>query len=900
MRSVTQRSFAGGELDPALHARADLAKYGVSAKTVRNFIVRKEGAAASRPGLIFQAEVKSSASVAALIPFVFNSDQSYVLVLGDYTMRFMQAAGYLQISTPAAWSAIPIYAIGDLVSNAGVNYYAKYVNQASAPPSANWHTLTGTALEIPTPWAAADIQAVRHTQSADVMVMVHDGYKPHELKRLGATNWTLTEVVFAPRFGRPYGCVATAGGAGTTVFRYRVTALGGKNGNEESLAGFGVSPVAMSAQIPIAAAGPWPVITNIAHGYVTGDQITLIPITTSPLFDPATDNLSFTITVTGATGFTLDGTIGARAAARTFSAIPTSAKVTAATPTSAAPIVITWIAVTGATRYAVYKESSGIFGFIGYALPRAAPTFSDINIVPDTGDSHPVETDHFRDNNPACAVYAQQRLILASSTDDPETVWASRVGDFYNFAVSSPIQDDDAVELTLAGRQVNRIWNIVDIGRLLLFTGGGVYSISGDANGVLTPTAINLRQQVYSGADDLLPLTVVNSAIYVQARGSQVRDLGFSFQDDGYRSGDLTAYANHLVAGMTIVDWAYQETPNSVIWMVRSDGALLGLTYIKEQEVVAWHRHDSGSGIFERCCVIPENGEDVLYVVVRRVINGVSKRYVERLHTRQIATLEEGFFVDCGLTYDGLNLTATTLTLTGFGWIPTSQLTLTASAAQFVAGDVGNAYVLHVGAVSVVCTVYQYVSATVVYINPDIDVPVAFQAVAIADWSRAVDELSGLGHLEGQRVAILGDGSVISDGSDNTYVVTAGAITLTSPYSLIHIGLPITADLELLNLEDPEAETLADKRILITEATILVESSAAPSVGYDAAHLRPVKPPLPVNLGDPPPLTTGGFNIGLNSTWNDNGRVFIRHTDPTPLTVLGVVRRGRVEKAPSQ
>src|SRR5690606_34482023 len=135
-----------------------------------------------------------------------------------------------------------------------------------------------------------------------------------------------------------------------------------------------------------------------------------------------------------------------------------------------------------------------------------------------------------------------------------------------------------------------------------------------------------------------------------------------------------------------IVDWAYQEEPNSVVWMVRSDGTLLGLTYLREHDVVAWHRHDT-DGLVESVAVIPEGNEDALYMIVKRTIDGATVRYLERMNSRYFEEIEDLVHLDCAITYDGRSETifaGITMTLSGgTNWDENETLTLTASASHF-------------------------------------------------------------------------------------------------------------------------------------------------------------------------------------------------------------------------
>jgi hypothetical protein len=241
-------------------------------------------------------------------------------------------------------------------------------------------------------------------------------------------------------------------------------------------------------------------------------------------------------------------------------------------------------------------------------------------------------------------------------------------------------------------------------------------------------------------------------------------------------------------------------------------------------------------------------------------------------------------FVDSWLSYNGTNTTATTLTLSGSGWTSNDTLSLTASASIFVAGDVGNAYDITIGGVTIRAVVTAYTSGTLVSVRPDQNVPASHRAVATASWAKAVDQLSGLGHLEGKEVAVLADYGVVSNET-----VASGAITLSSPASKIVVGLPITAEIELLDIENPQGMTLIDAKKRVHKVKLLVESSRGIKVSSDGGST--FDDPVPGGFtgddyGAVPTLTTGVVEVNTAAEWNDHGRIIVRQTDPLPLTVL--------------
>ena len=311
---------------------------------------------------------------------------------------------------------------------------------------------------------------------------------------------------------------------------------------------------------------------------------------------------------------------------------------------------------------------------------------------------------------------------------------------------------------------------------------------------------------------------------------------------------------------------------------------MAALTYLREHEVWGWSRHDT-DGTYESVCTISEGDEDATYFVVNRTIGGATKRYIERLNTRVFATVADAFFVDCGLSYDGTNTASTTMTLSSSGstWLHSETFTLTANASTFVSGDPGNTFTLTIGTETLVCTVQAYTSATVVTVKAGRDVPAAFRAAATAIWSKGVDAISGLGHLEGKTVSILADGNV-----EAQKTVASGAITLSNPASKIHIGLPIQSDIETLNLELGQP-TQQGKKKSLASVTLRVEESRGGKIGYDKDHLTEFKQRAYEPYGTATSLKTGDIKVTLPATWKTDGSIFYRQEDPLPMTLLAVI-----------
>jgi hypothetical protein len=314
--------------------------------------------------------------------------------------------------------------------------------------------------------------------------------------------------------------------------------------------------------------------------------------------------------------------------------------------------VITWGAVAGAGRYRVYREDNGLFGYVG---ETDALTFKDEGVTPDLSITPPNIKPTFTGagNYPAAVSYYQQRRVFGGTLTQPQNVWMTRSGTESNITYSLPSRDDDSLSFKVSAREANTIRHIVSLQDLVLLTSSAEWRLDG-TNGALSPSNILVGPQSYVGSNNVQPLVVNNSLIYAAARGGHVREMGFSQDAGGYITGDLSLRATHLFDTLRIVDMAYAKAPIPFCWMVSSNGKLLGFTYIPEQQIGAWHQHDTINGEFESIAVVAEGEEDALYCVVKRTIDGQQVRYVERLKSRAFDSQEDGFFVDCGLTYSGV------------------------------------------------------------------------------------------------------------------------------------------------------------------------------------------------------------------------------------------------------
>lgn len=322
-------------------------------------------------------------------------------------------------------------------------------------------------------------------------------------------------------------------------------------------------------------------------------------------------------------------------------------------------VVLEWSPVEGADSYNIYREEAGYFGLVGVVTKNLkAPekiTFRDDNFKADTTDGIQEGNNPFKENYPSTLCFHNQRLHFAASKKEPTKWWGSQVGNFENFNKSRPLQDDDLLEFVIASGKQDKIQWVESFGELLIGTEGAEYKVSGGDGRTITPVSIDSKKQSSWGSARLQPIVVGTSVLHVQRQQSRVRDLFFSLEVDGYSGNDLSILAEHLFDGYTIKQWAYQQAPDSVIWAVRSDGVLLGMTYLKEHQIWGWHRHVTDGEFVSVAAVGGANGEDEVFFVVKRTINGSKRYFVEKLMPkwRESNGIKGAFFVDCGRTYKG-------------------------------------------------------------------------------------------------------------------------------------------------------------------------------------------------------------------------------------------------------
>jgi len=272
----------------------------------------------------------------------------------------------------------------------------------------------------------------------------------------------------------------------------------------------------------------------------------------------------------------------------------------------------TWNAVPGCTNDNIYKLNGSVAGFVAQVQ---STSWTDNNLAPDVGNTPPGSRNPFNGAGlwPGCTAYYQQRQAYGNSTNSPQTLWFSNVGAFNNMNVSIPTKDSDAITRTLVGAQVNEIRHMVPAGtNLMLMTSGAEWRCwPGPSQSALTPAQCFTLPQTAHGCSHVPPVWTQNSLLFVKEKGSRVIELRYDAIQDLYQSFDMSVLASHMLYDTTaqyqIQEWALAYEPYQIVWAVRSDGTLLGFTFMREHEVYAWHRHTT-QGTVESVCSIIQAG----------------------------------------------------------------------------------------------------------------------------------------------------------------------------------------------------------------------------------------------------------------------------------------------------
>ena len=740
--AVQLTNFTGGELSPRLDGRNDLSKYSSGCKTLENMIIYPHGSAARRSGSRFIAEVKSSAAKTRLIPFEFSTTQTYMMEFGNQYIRFYKDNGQILE--------------GD-------------------------KTISGATQANPV-----------------VITATSHGYS-------NGDEISITSVAGMTELNNKRYLVANK-----TTNTFEITNVDGTNINGTSFTAYTSGGVANR-------------VYEISTPYLTAELFDIKYAQSADVMYITHPNHEVEkLSRTGHTSWTLsdvDFTKGPMQDANTTDTTLNPGATAVGTGVSLAAS-----ATTGINSGSGFLSTDvGRFVFLhgGYAKITAVTDTTNATIEILTTLSASTATADWRlgsfsdtTGHPSSVTFFEQRLVFAGTSNEPQTLFFSRSGDYENMDanIGGTIADDDAIIYTIASNQVNAIRFMTATRTLIVGTAGGEFTVSGGGTDVaITPTNILIKKQSNHGAANVDAISAGNATLFLQRAKRKIRELAYNFDVDGYLAPDMTILAEHITEG-GITQMAYQQEPNQIVWMTRSDGELIGLTYQREQQVTAWHRQifggsfGSGNAVCESVAVIPtDDTEYQVYVIVKRTINSITRRYVEYLNNFDFTETDNTTFnfLDSQLDYSG----------------------------------------------------------------------------------SATTTITGLEHLEGQVVSILADGSTHPDKT-----VSSGAITLDRSSTKVKVGLSYTSLLQTMRLDAGAANgTSQGKTKRIYDISLRLFESVGVEVGPDLSNMERI--PFRSSADDMDtaiPVFTGDKEIEFRGNYETDGFIFVRQTQPLPLTVLSL------------
>jgi len=618
--SPVQQSFNAGEFSPRLMARTDFPKYGFAGEVVENFLMLQQGGMMRRPGTRFVAEVKSGASAVRLLPFVFGDDQAYIIEAGD-------------------------------VGGSDGGYFRFYMNKGQIQKDA-------APYEIQTPYAADDLRGIRFAQSADVMYLAHPTPGPRQLSRSGHTSWSIGKPAFThgPYIENATDTTLVASDIEGSVAITASSTVGINDG-----AGFKSTDVGRMIRLYEG----WCVITSVVSTTKVTADVKKVDGFSLLLPKYTTNTIRFK-----------EGDPSNTGDLHNDSVLDSAGKFVEYNFKVDQRFTVSGSASNNGDFRIVYVDSGQMKLAIAFDVTdESAGATVTLKGKPEATTDWGLGCWSDSTGWPVAVGFHEERLYWAGTSYQPQTFWGSTVGDFLDHAPGS--NDDNALNYQITSGDINVIRWLASSEILMVGTAGAEFKVTSDGP-VLTPTDVQVRRVSTHGSSELPPVQVGNVVLFAQRNNRKLWEFAYSNDQGSYVSQDLTTLSQHITGGgLTATAW--QEQPDSLFWGARSDGQVCVLTYKRDQDVVGWSRQilggafGSGAAVVESVAVIPSSTSDVdeVWMVVKRTIDGETRRYVEVLEEpfsgprrddfsgidAWKAAVREGqkeaFHVDSGLTYSG-------------------------------------------------------------------------------------------------------------------------------------------------------------------------------------------------------------------------------------------------------
>lgn len=797
-----QATFSRGVLDPELIYRADLELFRAGLAHCENFVTLKRGGLRRRGGTRFMGEVKNSADKGWLIPFEFGLNQSYMLEFGD-------------------------------------NYFRVYTSQGRV----------GT-VEVATPYYKDVLPTLKFVQSTDTLFIAGGGIRPHALKRLGETNWTIEPMEFEDGPFLPQNLTQTSltpAGTGNPVpVMTSNTAPSGtvsaSNGSATAYQVFDRQPgkVVLSAsangwvqyQFPSARMidaymlqapsdnsqnddMPWQ--WNI-EGSNNGSTWTILDTRDGQDTWASSEWREYTFpNKTAFTHYRLTFTQGGGADAKDSAIGQIVFHQAGDTQTPFNLTASSTVGINGGDgflpsdvgRHIRFRGSDSYWRWFKI-VSRTSATVVTVRVygqtLHDTKGTSLWRLGAWSDSTgwPQTIGWHKNRLAFAGTDTEPQKIWESQTEDFNNFAVSHELVASDAVTVGILSGQVNRIQWLVDDDDLVVGTSRAVRSLGrlGD-NEAYGPSNVDQKPETNFGASAITPIKIGSVLLYFGPYATDLREMAYDLANDGRISQSISEVQSHLFRkGMNGA--CYQQYPDSIVWSWDTAGDGVGFTYEREQEVFGMHTH-TFSGEVECMEDLDGSQSDEIWMIVKRTINGQTKRYIEIMQRPFLGIdQKDAWNLDCALRYEGSE----------------------------------------------------------------------------------TDTVSGLDHLEGMAVI------AYADGTDYEVTVSGGSITLPADRkaSKILVGLNVVAKAKTLpypvNTQDGSG---SGRKMIIDDFRIAVFETGSLRAGSEKTYLDElVFYQAGDQYGEPAPLRTGILDRATETRWEDGGQLDMQVSGGKPCTILAV------------
>jgi hypothetical protein len=635
MANLLVTALNAGELSPYMDARTDVEKYRSGCRTLENMVVLPYGGVYRRAGTEYLGEAKNANQRCRLIGFNFSVTTRFVLEFGHQYIRF--------------WG-----------------------NDSQVLSG-------GSPLEVASPYQESELRELQYVQVNDIMYIAHANHAPRKLARLADNDWTLTTVAWS------YPPLLDQNLTTTTIAS---SAASGSATLTASASVFQAGHVGSQWAIQ------WPrnsgaISTTIDANKTTTDTLDIQgswTLTTVGTWIGTVRLLRIPqkeMDANGGSGFT------AYEVVREFNSLTTARNFTATgTEDERVGLKLQVLNYSSNTSARVFLESTDFNSGGTVTINSVASGTSagaTVNkwlgsVITGTTQWSEAAFSAVRGYPRAVAIH-EQRLCFGGTAHQPNTVWCSKVDDFENFQLG--VGADDGLQFTVASSEGNRIEWMFSQKRLMLGTSGDEWTIGGANSGeAFSSTNVQAQKQSSFGSKTMRAILLNDVLLFVQRRGRKVRELTYNFERDGWVAPDLTVLSEHVTQG-ELVELAFQQQPDAILWAVRGDGQLVGMSYERDQEVVAWHRHTT-DGEFESVATVYglSGADDEVWLVVKRTINGQTKRYIERFKADNRAkfeaqTKDDWWYLDCAKRYSG----TATATITGLSHLEGKAVSVLANGA---------------------------------------------------------------------------------------------------------------------------------------------------------------------------------------------------------------------------